>query len=259
MAVSPDGQRVAFASTRSGTEQIWIANSDGSQQVPLTQYPEGLVGSPAWSPDSRFLVYDAFVNGNRDIFMVAAAGSVANRLTTNAADDRVPAWSADGEWIYFSSDKGGSREIWKKPVAGGDEVQVTRGGGFAARESPDGKFLCYFMAASEGLWVMPLNAGVPDERHKRLAAKHASFLIFDVSNSGIYFGELTRFGELSDRNRAATDTLYFYDFATHRTSTVIKLGKELSIGVSVSRDERWLLFSQVDQAGSDLMVVENFR
>jgi Tol biopolymer transport system component len=259
MAVSPDGRRVAFASTRSGTEQIWIANIDGSQQVQLTQYPAGLVGSPAWSPDGGFVAYDAFVNGNRDIFILPSGGGVATRLTTNAADDRVPSWSADGRWIYFSSDKGGRREVWKKAASGSEEVQVTQSGGFAARETPDGRLLCYFTSASEGLWIMPLNGGVPDERHKQLVAKHATFLIFDVSNSGIYFGDRTHFGELSDRTRAAADNLYYYDFAMKRTTVVAKSGKELSIGISVSRDERFVLFSQVDVSGSDLMIVDKFR
>lgn len=236
-----------------------MSDSDGSRQVQLTRYPGGLVGTPRWSPDGQFLAYDARVNGNRDIYVMPAAGGAARRLTENAHDDRLPAWSADGRWIYFSSDKGGPREIWKKPALGGPEVQVTRGGGFAARETPDGKLLCYLSASAEGLWVMPLNAGVPDEGRKRLVAQQASSLVFDVSNSGVYFGDQTYFGELNDRNRPRTDTVYFHNFATNRTSVVAKMGKELSIGISVSPDERWLLFSQVDRAGSDLMVVENFR
>ncbi|MEP7362288.1 MAG: winged helix-turn-helix domain-containing protein [Acidobacteriota bacterium] len=259
MAISPDGRKVAFGSTRSGGEQIWMSESDGSRQVQLTKYPGGLVGTPRWSPDGQFLAYDARVNGNRDIYMMPAAGGAARRLTVNAEDDRIPAWSADGKWIYFSTDKGGPREIWKKPAGGGVESQVTRGGGYAARETPDGMLLCYFAASSEGLWVVPLQAGVPDERRKRLVAQHASSLVFDVSNSGVYFGDQTYFGELNDRNRPRTDTVYFYDFATNRTSVVAKMGKELSIGISVSPDEKWLLFSQVDRASSDLVIVDGFQ
>ena len=35
--------------------------------------------------------------------------------------------------------------------------------------------------------------------------------------------------------------------------------KPLFIGSTVSANERWLLFSQIDQTGADLMMVENFK
>jgi len=50
---SPDGRRMAFESERSGAEEIWVANADGSQPVQLTTF--GLhAGSPDWSPDGRW-------------------------------------------------------------------------------------------------------------------------------------------------------------------------------------------------------------
>jgi hypothetical protein len=43
------------------------------------------------------------------------------------------------------------------PANGGEAIQVTRDGGFAPIESPDGKFLYYTKAlADTSLWKMPL-------------------------------------------------------------------------------------------------------
>ncbi|HUQ90931.1 MAG TPA: winged helix-turn-helix domain-containing protein [Bryobacteraceae bacterium] len=249
-AFSPNGKRVAFFSNRSGTDQLWAAGSDGANPVQLTHFSGGLVGTPKWSPDGKWIAYDAYAGGNRDIYVMAAEGGPGRRLTQNAADDRMPAWSADGKWVYFSSDRGGPREIWRKPSGGGEEVQVTRNGGYNARESPDGKYFCYITRAAEGLWMMPIKAGVPDEANKKLVANRANFLVFDVSNSGIYFDGVTG---------PANGTLRFYDFATGCITIVVETGKPLSFGLSVSSDERWLLFAQVDRSGADLMLIEGFR
>ncbi len=51
----------------------------------------------------------------------------------------------------------------------------------------------------------------------------------------------------------------FLSFATGKVTTVIPLSAPASEELSVSPDGRFLLFSQTDQRGSDLMLVENFR
>ena len=64
-------------------------------------------------------------------------------MTTHPANDGNPSWSRDGRWIYFDSARTGEQQVWKIPEAGGDAIQVTRDGGFAPLESPDGKFIYY--------------------------------------------------------------------------------------------------------------------
>jgi hypothetical protein len=47
--------------------------------------------------------------------------------------------------------------VWKIPANGGGQVQVTRKGGFAPLESPDGKFLYYTKALSAtSVWKVPV-------------------------------------------------------------------------------------------------------
>ena len=57
-AWSPDGSRIAFVSDRSGTEEIWSADVDGSNVVRHTHFSGPLPSSPSWSPDGRSLVFD---------------------------------------------------------------------------------------------------------------------------------------------------------------------------------------------------------
>jgi Tol biopolymer transport system component len=257
--LSPDGSRIAFGSNRSGSEEIWVANRDGTNPEQLTRYGDGLVGSHCWSPDGEAIAYNAMLKGNRDIFVVPARGGPVRRLTDDPADDRIPSWSADGKWIYYSSDKGGTRQMWRRPANGGADVKVTSGGGFVGRESPDGKYFCYVSGLRGQLWVVPMIAGLPDERQRRLAATDANMLLFDVSASGVYFGTAVSFGLMNDRKHPDANRLFFYDFVTGRVTVAAQPHAQLSIGLSVSPDDRVLLFSQVDRVGADLMLRESFR
>ena len=50
---SPDGKRIAFASDRSGSHEIWVCGGDGSHPVKLTSFGGPYLSSPSWSPDGR--------------------------------------------------------------------------------------------------------------------------------------------------------------------------------------------------------------
>ena len=55
------------------------------------------------------------------------------------------------------------------------------------------------------------------------------------------------------------DSLRYYDFASREIRDVLKLQKDFSDGLSISPDGRYLLYSQVDDLNSDIMLVENYR
>ena len=54
-------------------------------------------------------------------------------------------------------------------------------------------------------------------------------------------------------------SLKFLSFATGKVTTLAQFSGLAAYGFSVSPDGRWLLYSQYEQNGADLMLVENFR
>src|SRR5262249_39965851 len=107
---SPDGKKLLFTSTRSGSQEIWVANADGSEPKQLTS-ASGLVQHPSWSPDGKRTLYNSNREGSQDIYVMDADGSNVRRLTTDPAMDFAPAWSPDGKRIAFTSNRDGNFEI----------------------------------------------------------------------------------------------------------------------------------------------------
>src|SRR5205823_5696125 len=140
---SPDGKRIVFESNRSGNEEIWICNADGSHPVQLTYFGDAWAGSPMWSPDGAEIALGSNAAGTWDIYVISSGGGKPRRLTNDGADQSWPSWSRDGKSIYYFSTRGKQGQIWKMRTTGGPERQVTRNGGLWSNESLDGKDLYY--------------------------------------------------------------------------------------------------------------------
>ena len=111
-AISPDGQTVAFASSRSGYWDIYLLNlSSGG----ITRLTDTLAydASPAWSPDNKWLVYETYNNDNLDIKIQSVlTPDDTIQLTNSSTADFSPVWSPKGRQIAFVSDRSGENEIW---------------------------------------------------------------------------------------------------------------------------------------------------
>jgi Tol biopolymer transport system component len=245
---SPDSRRIAFASDRSGTFEIWTSNSDGTNQMQLTSLAGSDLGTPKWSPDAKTIAFDARAAGHGDIFVISAEGGSPRRLTTEPFENNVPSWSRDGKWIYFSSNRTGAWQIWKAPTEGGSAVQITKTGGFSAQESVDGKWL-YLWAEPGTIWKMPVEGGEP----VRVLQGVENFASWKLAANGIYFVDVSTSPAL----------IKFMDLANQRTKPVTSVDFGYRVpgppSFDVSQDGQWILFTRVDHVDSDIMLVENFR
>jgi Tol biopolymer transport system component len=240
---SPDGTRIAFQSHKSGKGAIWTCANDGTRCNPVTEMQSG---SPRWSPTSQKLAFDSMAAGNWDVLVMDATGGRPRRLTTDLANDSQPSWSKDGNFIYFSSARSGRDEIWKAPASGGREVQITHNGGYTAFESPDDDTLYYIKSDNDTkLWKCN-----PDGSGETPVLDAVSYRSFVVTKDRIYYMRPESGG---------SRTLRVLYRRTGQEAQIAVLPNTGRLGLSLSPDNRYLVYAQEDREGSDLMWVPNFR
>lgn len=245
---SPDGSRIAFESTRSGSMEIWVANSDGSTEMQLTHFGGPLTGAARWSPDSQQIVFNSRLGGQADLYVISAKGGEPRRLTDDTSNEDLPSWSSDGRWVYFHSDRNGSSQVWKMPITGEQEpIQVTHAGALAALESLDGNFVYYSKGKALGpasLWRASTDVAKRDET--QVLESLADWSTFNVVAHGIYF--------IPYPQAEAKSSINFLSFADGKTRRIADIEKPVSVGLGVSRDGLVILYTQVDRDDNDLML-----
>ena len=245
---SPDGTQIAFMSNRSGNTEIWVSDSDGSNAVQLSSFGVDATGTPHWSPDGKLIAFDSRVGGESSIYLVEPRAGVPHKLDIDISGNETPSWSHDGNWIYFTNgDDAGNPTIWKVPPSGGHAVQVAKRDAWWPLESPDGQHV-YFCRDAK-VWQVKTDG--TDEQQ----IPGTSLVGCDEWHpfaSGIYFLTYTN-------NKFEID---HFDLTTKEVRTIHVLDKfppDWMGGLSASPDGRWLLFAQMDEFSSDLMMVENWQ
>ena len=190
---SPDGKYIAFTSDEDGGDNIWIMNADGTNPHAITTETFRLLNSPAWSPDSQYLVARKHFTGTRslgagEVWMFHVAGGEGVKLTERPNEQKdlgEPAYSPDGRYIYFSQDAtpGKTFHYSKDSVKGiykikrydtqtGDIEVLIEGTGGAIRPtpSPDGKTLAYIKrdGFQSTLYSLDLTSGEETKLYDKL-------------------------------------------------------------------------------------------
>jgi eukaryotic-like serine/threonine-protein kinase len=250
---SPDGRRIAYESSRSGVAQeIWVSDPDGSNAVQITRSPPNAgTGAPNWSPDGRRLVFSGrSATGQWDVFTADPDGSARRQLTNDAFVDAVPTWSHDGRWIYYRQDRPDGRDIVRIASEGGIPQRLTKDGVYPM-ESWDGARLLFTKSgATSPLYSVPAAGG----EEQRLIDCVMSRALSVTRPNNLYY--------LGCTPGAAPVTLHKRDLSTGADEILgmIERGpSNIVLGLAVSPDGKTILYARYTGAGSDLMMLENFR
>ncbi len=162
---SPDGSRIAFLSDREGSENVWVANVDGSQPRRISGETQLIFASPEWTPDGKQVLASRGTGKlGFELWAYDADGSgPGKRITTGKFSPDGPpqmnnvigvAPTSDGNSLYYAIRMGrmpGANQtfpLWQiahLDRRNGAEEFVTQeqGSAFTPALSPDGSKLVY--------------------------------------------------------------------------------------------------------------------
>jgi imidazolonepropionase-like amidohydrolase/Tol biopolymer transport system component len=158
--ISPDGRTIAFISDRSGMDNIWLMNADGSNRRQLTRLDDSFPTNATWTPDGQYLVAKRHIRNTRslgggEIWLFHIEGGSGVKLkdrTSFTSDQNEPYTSPDGRWVYYSHSgpfdynrnvHQGIFQVSRIDRVTGRVETVTQGAGGAVRPTPshDGRRL----------------------------------------------------------------------------------------------------------------------
>jgi Tol biopolymer transport system component len=245
-AFSPSGDRLAFISTRSGQDEVWVSRSDGGGSFQLTSV--GKASWPQWSHDGGTILFSSEGPDNVHVYAIAASGGQPRRLTGGNSHNCMAIYSADGASIYFASNREDGFQLWRMPANGGEPVRITRRGGHAVKESPDGRTLYYTKdhGAVSSLWSVPSQGGEELQVAGVVVAD-----AFSPAGSGVYY-----IGWSAAGRRASIEHLS----TARAASTLLRLPEGVAArGLAISPDRRVLLYAMDVGVTTDLMLADNLR
>jgi len=183
----PRVEKIAFHSSRSGSLQIYIMNTDGSGIQRLTNNSAADVG-PLISPDGCTITFTSNRDGSDYIYLMDIDGGNQRRLTNTAGAEIEPAWSPDGKKIYYRKEMGDKKTaICVINTDGKGFRQLTDGSVrlMTPSVSPDGKTILYVNGTE--IWIMNVD-GSNHRRIAKTAGLMASYPRWSIDGGKIIYG-----------------------------------------------------------------------
>ena len=126
---SPNGKKIAFIAFKKHDRQgLFIYDLAEKSVRELKLWDKGLVGAPAWSPNSAYLSYTYIEKGNADIHLLDLYADEELQLTHDKAIDTEAVWMPDSKSLIFTSDRAGTPQLYQINLDGSELARVTYNG-----------------------------------------------------------------------------------------------------------------------------------
>ncbi|HEX3558912.1 MAG TPA: S41 family peptidase [Pyrinomonadaceae bacterium] len=99
-AWSPDSTQIAYTSSDDKLRVVAVASRE-TKELSTSRY--GNIGSPAWSPDGKWLAFSKpDATRTTDIYLIPSTGGEEKKVTFESFSESNPRFSPDGRKLYFT-------------------------------------------------------------------------------------------------------------------------------------------------------------
>jgi len=190
-AITPDGRKVIYTSTRAGTINLWKLDSESGATAQLTS--GAAENRPQCSPDGRWVIYESGIgNVTRTLWKIPVEGGEPHQLTDFHAIR--PTVSPDGNWIaFFFIDRTRGNSPWRIGLISSEGGEMILSFDIPATVvsrflnwTPDSKAVAYINdpGGTSNVWAQPIAGGSPKQITNFDSER---ILAFDWSADGHYF------------------------------------------------------------------------
>jgi TolB protein len=150
---SPDGQHIAFVSTREGSPAVYVMRADGSQQRRVSMRGAMATGNPVWSPNSGQLAFAVHQADQQRLVVLDLASGEQRSLAAQVVSPQSLTWSPDGRELFYTQPvltQRGDNDLLALEVRTGRSRVVLKGDKGLISDlqwSPDGQHFAYTRAA----------------------------------------------------------------------------------------------------------------
>ena len=176
---SPDGQRIAFSSDRSGSHQIWVLDRASGALDAASDWPDVNLHRPSWSADGERIFASAAGDGvPNQLVALDLAGRLESLITGNGTVNGARPLPGSDRFLFEHQNRatypfgfnpyvippGGVRVESYDPSTGTTQVVIERpGGAFQPAPSPDGDRLAYLHRGMQGTVLILMDMATREE------------------------------------------------------------------------------------------------
>ena len=157
---SPDGQRIAFAHSRSSNVDIYICSRDNCTDPTRITDSAGIDTNPSWSPDGNQIAFTSSRSGRPNIYVMDTKGGNVRRISFEGDYNDGATWNPNAPEIAYAS-----RENNRFRIAVTNLVdlstRITAQGSESYEEptfSPDGQRLAFTVRRGKEAQIFVMNA-----------------------------------------------------------------------------------------------------
>jgi len=240
--LSPDEAWLAFISQRSGSDELWIASTNGDSARRLTRFDGASVRYPDWHPDGQRILITVQTGAGEKLYEVDIVSGAAKLVAADFVDVTMPRWLADGDrWVAGCRDAAG----WG--ICLGNAENVTRIAEGYYRPRPYTNRDVAVVDNEGNLFSLAVTDGSRKELWDGLPGNGRYGWVVDGNQ--LYFltgGETGNAGRLNRRHLGSGDTEVLYSGPMPLADTNISIGRQTGT----------VLFTRFADSSDDLVIFE---